>query len=262
MRRSWRKRPKRGNVTDDEKFCRAATKADLKLLLKSLAENGVDYLLIGGYALFAHGYERATTDIDILVPATLESGERVIKALMVLPDQVARDIDREWFVDVDSDEHGTIRVADEFIVDVMFNACGETYETLSQFAESIDFDGVPLRTLNLEGLLRTKQTVRDKDRADRSILERALALYQTHRPSLRDEWNAIPATGDGFGVIKAMSDSEVIQHIGQGRHVVWDRQKLSGAIPVVGEEVSISADGKVTIELPGPEWDRGNSCRM
>ena len=39
---------------------------------------------------------------------------------------------------------------------------------------TIDFDGVPVRTLNLEGLLKTKQTVRDKDRLDREVLERAL----------------------------------------------------------------------------------------
>ena len=40
---------------------------------------------------------------------------------------------------------------------------------------TIDFDGIPVRTLNLEGLLRTKQTPRAKDKADREILERAIA---------------------------------------------------------------------------------------
>ena len=32
--------------------------------------------------------------------------------------------------------------------------------------------------MNLEGLLRTKQTMRDKDVADRIILERALKMLQ------------------------------------------------------------------------------------
>jgi hypothetical protein len=36
-------------------FCRAATLDDLKLLLRTLNENSVEYLLIGGYALAAHG---------------------------------------------------------------------------------------------------------------------------------------------------------------------------------------------------------------
>ena len=60
------------------------------------------------------------------------------------------------------------------MVDLMFNACGESYESLLPYAVTLDFEGVPLRTLNLEGLLRTKQSTREKDRMDRLILERAL----------------------------------------------------------------------------------------
>ncbi len=41
--------------------------------------------------------------------------------------------------------------------------------------ERSDIEGVPVRTLNLEGLLKTKQAPRDKDRLDREVLERALA---------------------------------------------------------------------------------------
>ena len=56
----------------------------------------------------------------------------------------------------------------------MFNACGESYESLLPYSVTLDFEGVPLHTVNLEGLLRTKQTTREKDRMDRLILERAL----------------------------------------------------------------------------------------
>ena len=55
-----------------EKFSRPASLEDLKTLIGTLNEQVVDYLLMGGYALFAHGYHRATTDIDVLVPATME----------------------------------------------------------------------------------------------------------------------------------------------------------------------------------------------
>lgn len=152
-----------------DEYSRPATLEDLKALIASLNEQGADYLLIGGYALFAHGYHRATTDIDVLVPATQEAGIKIRSALMVLPDQAAKDIDPAWF-----DEGENIRVADAFVVDIMLNACGETYETLKQYAETIDLDGVPVHTINLEGLLLTKQTMREKDVSDRIILERAL----------------------------------------------------------------------------------------
>lgn len=65
-------------------------------------------------------------------------------------------------------------MADAFVVDIMLNACGQTYETLKQYAETVDLEGVPVRTINLEGLLLTKQTMREKDVSDRIILERAL----------------------------------------------------------------------------------------
>jgi len=54
-------------VTD--RISRPATIEDLKTLLRSLNAHGVEYLLIGGYALAAHGYQRATTDIDCLADA-------------------------------------------------------------------------------------------------------------------------------------------------------------------------------------------------
>lgn len=54
-------------------------------------------------------------------------------------------------------------MADAFVVDIMLNACGETYETLQQYAETVNLDGLPIHTINLEGLLLTKQTLRDKD---------------------------------------------------------------------------------------------------
>jgi hypothetical protein len=36
-------------------------------LAKSLSKEGIDYCVIGGNARHAHGYERATTDIDLLM---------------------------------------------------------------------------------------------------------------------------------------------------------------------------------------------------
>jgi len=57
-----------------DEYSRPATLDDLKTLIGELNKQRVDYLLIGGYALFAHGYHRATTDIDVLVPATKQTG--------------------------------------------------------------------------------------------------------------------------------------------------------------------------------------------
>jgi hypothetical protein len=158
-----------------ELHSRPATFDDLKALIQALNQSNADYLLIGGYALFAHGYHRATTDIDLLVPANLAAGRKIREALLLLPDQAARDIDPAWF-----EEGDNIRVADAFVVDLMLNACGETYDSLQGYAETLDLDGIPVRTVSLQGLLLTKQTARDKDVADRMVLERALAVLNAH----------------------------------------------------------------------------------
>lgn len=163
-----------------DEFSRPATLDDVKLLLSALNERAIPYFLIGGYALAAHGYQRATTDIDLLLPATFEAGVSVKAALMVLPDGVASELLPEWFAEGD-----TIRVADAFVVDLMFTACGETYESLLPYAETIDLDGIPVHTVNLEGLLLTKRTVRDKHVADRLVLERAIAAIAAMRATER-----------------------------------------------------------------------------
>ncbi len=154
----------------DKKKARPPSVEDLKLLITALNDQGVDYFLIGGYALYALGYQRGTTDIDIVLRPTSEQGERVRRALLLLPDRAAEDLLPEWFADGE-----TIRVADAFVVDLLFNACGETYESLLPHAQTIDLDGVPVHTIDLEGMLKTKQTSRDKDKLDRIVLERALA---------------------------------------------------------------------------------------
>jgi len=166
------------DVMDEEKTSRPATLDDLLFVIRALNAEGANYLLVGGYALYAHGYQRATTDIDILVPPTRESAAKVTKALLLLPDRAAADIDPSWF-----DEGNTIRVADEFVVDVMFNACGNSYESLLPHAQTVILDdGTPVKTVDLEGLLKTKQTVRSKDVGDRLALERALAEMKRQRP--------------------------------------------------------------------------------
>jgi hypothetical protein len=156
-----------------EEYSRPATLEDLKALLRSLNQHHVDYFLIGGYALAAHGYQRATTDIDLLVPASATAGQRVKEALLILPDQAAKEIEPAWF-----EEGENIRVADAFVVDVLLNANGQTYETLRPYAQTITFEGIPVSTINLEGLLLTKQTLREKDVPDRIIIERALEVMR------------------------------------------------------------------------------------
>jgi hypothetical protein len=138
-------------------------------LLSRLGEEGVEYILVGGQAVRLNGFLRATEDVDVLVRPTRENGERIKRALSFL--ESSREIDPAWF-EPQPGEVENIRVADELIVDLLFAANGETYGTMQPFAREIVVDGVRIRVLSIDGLLRTKTSVREKDILDRRMLER------------------------------------------------------------------------------------------
>ena len=54
---------------------------DFRELFESFNAHGVEYVIVGGYALAFHGAPRYTADMDILVNPTPENAHRVIDAL-------------------------------------------------------------------------------------------------------------------------------------------------------------------------------------
>lgn len=54
---------------------------DFKELLELFNSHGVEYLIVGGYALAYHGAPRYTGDIDLLVRPSADNAERVMTAL-------------------------------------------------------------------------------------------------------------------------------------------------------------------------------------
>lgn len=54
---------------------------DFAEILSALSDAGADYLIVGAHAMAAHGYPRATGDLDVWVRPTAENAERVWAAL-------------------------------------------------------------------------------------------------------------------------------------------------------------------------------------
>jgi len=50
---------------------------DYKEILQLLLKNKVKFLVVGAYAMGAHGYPRATGDLDIWVEPSLENSYKV-----------------------------------------------------------------------------------------------------------------------------------------------------------------------------------------
>jgi hypothetical protein len=54
---------------------------DLREFLGLLNSNGVEYLVVGAFAVAFHGFPRYTADLDLLVRPTGENADRVLRAL-------------------------------------------------------------------------------------------------------------------------------------------------------------------------------------
>ena len=141
-------------------------------LLDRLNREGVRYILVGGQAVRLNGFLRNTEDVDILLPSSVENGKRVIKALNFLPS--ASELDANWF-ESNKDAPENIRVADDLLIDLLFAANGETYESLQPHVRTLMVDDVEIRTLDIEGLLKTKTNYREKDLLDRQALLKILS---------------------------------------------------------------------------------------
>lgn len=154
-------------------FTRPATWEDLKTLARHFNDVGVEYAIVGGYALAAHGLNRFTEDIDVLVNPAADNSHKWISALARLPDGAARELEADPDVFA-RDRRYAVRINDEFTIDVLPSVAGRSWDELRAHIHTIDLDGVPLKVLGLEGLLLTKQGARPKDQMDAAQLRRAL----------------------------------------------------------------------------------------
>jgi hypothetical protein len=143
---------------------------DLLRICASLNRTGARYIVIGGMAMVLHGFNRGTEAIDLLVDRTVENIARLREALSILPDNAARDVR-----DTDIEEYGVVRVADEVVVDLMGSACGIDFKAAEPDIDWREIEGVRIPFASAALLLKTKQTVREKDQIDRLFLKRIIS---------------------------------------------------------------------------------------
>ena len=131
----------------------------------------VAYAVVGGSALALHGAVRATKDIDILLEPTLENVTRALRALEGLTFGIARDLDPAAVLRA----HLTV-VPDVPRVDLLTLAWSVRYADAAPGLLRLDVDGVEVPVVDLDTLIRSKQTGRLQDAADVETLERLKEL--------------------------------------------------------------------------------------
>ena len=141
---------------------------DFKEFIESLNDNGVRYLVVGGYAVAFHGHPRYTKDIDIWIEMTPENAAKVVNAL-----------DQFGFGSLGLKEADFL-VPDQIIqlgyppnrIDLMSTLPGVDFSTCYSSRIQIEVDEVPVNFINLDNLKKNKKaSSRHQDLADLENLE-------------------------------------------------------------------------------------------
>ena len=113
---------------------------DYKDILRLLSKNNVKFLLVGAYAMGAHGYPRATGDIDIWVEASEENSKKVYKALAEFG-AFLKDVDEKTF----SEDGVVFQVGlPPRRIDVITKVSGLRFDEAYKHKQKIEIEGLSI----------------------------------------------------------------------------------------------------------------------
>ena len=132
--------------------------ADMRELLRLFEEHGVEYVLVGGFAVNYYGYVRATQDIDFLVYPSRENSQRTLQALSGFGFGAAG-IPQDCFEHAGTAVHlGT----EPNRIDLLTKLKGVSNSSIFAGARRVEMAGVSVNLISLEHLVEAK---RNSDRA-------------------------------------------------------------------------------------------------
>jgi Nucleotidyltransferase of unknown function (DUF6036) len=146
--------------------------------LRALVAGGVDFIVIGGIAVMAHGYVRATADTDITANPDLANLKRLATVLRSLDaalpgaDPIAGDPAGARSLSFGGNPRFETRLGRLHVVQSPAGA--PNYNDLANRTVEIDLEGLSLRICSYPDLVAMKQaTARDQDRLDLAALREA-----------------------------------------------------------------------------------------
>lgn len=143
---------------------------------KALQESGVDYILVGGYAINLHGYQRFTGDLDIWIKDTLTNRQRLRKAFIACNMGDFPMLEYMQFVPGWTGFHLNNNMRLDILID-MKGLEGYNFEECLQMASVADIDGVNIPFLHINQLIENKKKVNwPKDKIDVLALEQIRKL--------------------------------------------------------------------------------------
>ncbi len=124
-------------------------------LISLFNEENVEYVVLGGHAVIAHGYLRTTGDIDIFVNSSAENAERLLRALYRYG-YTDGEFELADFTTVPS--YLSFNRYDEWI-DIMTVTLGITFDECYTNRVILTINGIATNVISLPDLIRNKQAL-------------------------------------------------------------------------------------------------------
>ena len=136
---------------------------DFKDILLCLKEERAEFILVGAYALAAHGLPRATGDIDIWVRSSTENARKVLRALLAFGAPLSN-LTEQDFISPDM----VVQIGVEPCrIDILTSIDGVEFDEAWENKMSVIVDDVVVQILSKADLLKNKLAAgRDKDQGD------------------------------------------------------------------------------------------------
>jgi hypothetical protein len=145
---------------------------------RELQENNVQYIMIGGYAINLHGYQRFTGDLDIWIKDTLENRKQLRKTLVSCEMGDYPMIEYMQFVPGWTEFH----LNNSLQLDILTEMKGlenYTFDECLQMASIAEIENVNVPFLHINQLILNKKVInRPKDQLDVLALEQISRLRE------------------------------------------------------------------------------------
>jgi hypothetical protein len=140
-------------------------------MLSCLNDEGVDFIVVGAYALAAHGLPRATGDIDVWLRNSPDNARKVLRALTKFGAPTSH-LSEEDF----TTPNFIIQIGVEPCrIDLLTGIDGVEFGEASGGKVKLEVGDLEIFVLSKEHLLKNKLAAgRDKDRGDIAWLEKRL----------------------------------------------------------------------------------------
>jgi hypothetical protein len=151
--------------------------ADARAILQVLDRHGVDYLLVGGFAVIAYGYVRLTVDVDILPSPDRSNMRRLAAALEELGAAIAGAGGERMRLEL---SHPDSLAVGNYFFDTEYGGLDlvngprpdlKRYRSLATRAVDTQVAGITVRVIGKDDLIHMKREAgRDKDLRDIAAL--------------------------------------------------------------------------------------------